>query len=964
MAQKEEQSLELKIKSSANYVTKNLQKLNDVANELFSTMSKAEQATTSMKKFAKATEKGSRLIVETSNGAEKMIRVFDATGKLRSLDIIPQKIKKIKRALDETESSAKMEKLSSSTDKFAAKLEESGYKVASINKVVGATDEVTRAVIKATNEFETLQYTIDESGNVISIKKVTKATKELGEQAGKSSKKMNKLLDMGKLYAIWNYTKRIRDIASNTISSAIDYVETENKFNVSMQGMSESGYKFVNTISETFGMAREEIMNYQSTYNNIMKSLSGITDEAAYSISESITKMAIDYSSLYNVSTSDAMTKFQSALIGSVRPIRTESGYDITETTIGEKAKELGIERPTRQLNQMEKRLLRIMVLMDQMKKTEAMGDFARTIEEPANQLKILSNQLKELSVWVGNAFLGTLRDILPYINGFVMALKEVAKMIAILFGYKANTGDKGPLSGAEENTENMNDNLGGAVASAKELKRILMGFDVLNVIQTPSESSGSGGAYTGIDPKIEGAMREYENLMSSVSMKATAIRDKIMEWLGFTKSVNEETGEITWSLQEGYTNLEKIRDAIKVIGALVGTYLGLKLLDKLAGIGVFFATLKTSFGKVSPNLGKIFEKLVPAVKGVVAKISGFIGTIGIDKILAIVGKVVAVIAGIGMAIQGAIGYISELKEGVVNIDNAMSKVITIVIGIGAAIASVFGLIPGLVAALIAAIGTLIYTLVTKWEEFTVGLKYLCDYALNWISEKWKAFTVGLEYLWNYLLDKIADIYVKIVDFFARAGQKIKDGWNTTITNMTNKASQFKDKVSTAVNSVKSKFTDFGNTIKNAIAGIKTKWTEFKQSFTLPKIKTPHFTWTTTPATGTIKKVLEALNIPAQLPKLGVEWYAQGGLPNVGEMFVAREAGPELVGTIGNKSAVVNNQQIVQAVSQGVAEAVSGVMGRNGGSYYLYIDGQQITDVVTKRMNRMGNITGGYAYGQ
>jgi hypothetical protein len=81
-------------------------------------------------------------------------------------------------------------------------------------------------------------------------------------------------------------------------------------------------------------------------------------------------------------------------------------------------------------------------------------------------------------------------------------------------------------------------------------------------------------------------------------------------------------------------------------------------------------------------------------------------------------------------------------------------------------------------------------------------------------------------------------------------------------------------------------------------------------------------------------------------------------------MFMAREAGPELVGTIGNKSAVVNNDQIVEAVSQGVAQAVSSVMGSNGGSYHLYIDGQEITDVVSRRMSRMANITGGYAYGQ
>ena len=81
-------------------------------------------------------------------------------------------------------------------------------------------------------------------------------------------------------------------------------------------------------------------------------------------------------------------------------------------------------------------------------------------------------------------------------------------------------------------------------------------------------------------------------------------------------------------------------------------------------------------------------------------------------------------------------------------------------------------------------------------------------------------------------------------------------------------------------------------------------------------------------------------------------------MPDVGEMFVAREAGPELVGSIGNKSAVVNNDQIVESVSRGVAQAVASVMGNNSGNIKLYIDGQEITNVVTQRQNRMANITG------
>ena len=89
------------------------------------------------------------------------------------------------------------------------------------------------------------------------------------------------------------------------------------------------------------------------------------------------------------------------------------------------------------------------------------------------------------------------------------------------------------------------------------------------------------------------------------------------------------------------------------------------------------------------------------------------------------------------------------------------------------------------------------------------------------------------------------------------------------------------------------------------------------------------------------------------LPRL-----ATGGILDVGQMFIAREAGPELVGTIGNKSAVVNNNQIVESVSRGVAQAVESVLGTQGGNYNFYIDGQQITAVITKRQNRNLNVMG------
>lgn len=144
--------------------------------------------------------------------------------------------------------------------------------------------------------------------------------------------------------------------------------------------------------------------------------------------------------------------------------------------------------------------------------------------------------------------------------------------------------------------------------------------------------------------------------------------------------------------------------------------------------------------------------------------------------------------------------------------------------------------------------------------------------------------------------------------------------------------------------------------LSSAWTGLKTWWSELElPSF---KIKTPHITWSSTPASGWIASTLEALGLPTSIPKMKVEWYANGGFPDMGQMFIAREAGPELVGNINGRTAVANNDQIVAAVSQGVYSAVMAAMGNNNGSgeqnVNVYLDGKQIYASVEKTKAERG----------
>lgn len=171
------------------------------------------------------------------------------------------------------------------------------------------------------------------------------------------------------------------------------------------------------------------------------------------------------------------------------------------------------------------------------------------------------------------------------------------------------------------------------------------------------------------------------------------------------------------------------------------------------------------------------------------------------------------------------------------------------------------------------------------------------------------------------------------------AGTWISDKWQETINNIKTTAKKFKDGFNVFRDWFNEKvlpwytFDKWKQIGKDAVDGIKSAFSQMNIKF-----KLPHFTWTTQPADGWKADILSALNLPTSLPKLNVSWYARGGFPNTGEFFMARESGPELVGRMGNRTAVANNDQIVSGIERGVYNAVinaQGVQSQSGTNVYI-----------------------------
>lgn len=356
---------------------------------------------------------------------------------------------------------------------------------------------------------------------------------------------------------------------SKQVDKSSEYLENINLFQVAFDGSYQSAEKWINKTSEMYGLDESTLTNMVGKFKQLSNAMN-LSVETGTKLSTLVSQMAIDISSLYNIDIDRAVSVMQSSLAGQTKPIRSATGADITQSTLQTSLDTLGIDKAVNELTYAEKRLLIIISLTDQL--SESMGDFGRTIESPANQTRILYEQWNRLGRAVGNVFLPIVAKVLPYLNAILMVLTEIIGMVAKLFGY--NSEDYDYFGEIGDSVIDLDDGLSSATESAKKLKQSLRGFDKLNVITTPSASSGGSSSVSGgigdIDTSIldafNNAFDNYNSKLDSVSMKATKIRDAIMEWLGFTKEIDPITGDIYWKYEGTNKTIDGIVQATKKI--------------------------------------------------------------------------------------------------------------------------------------------------------------------------------------------------------------------------------------------------------------------------------------------------------------------------------------------------------------------------------------------------------------
>ncbi|MEG0553628.1 MAG: hypothetical protein RR533_08925 [Carnobacterium sp.] len=356
--------------SNLSQVTKQIEKLqtinlSNVNNHMNKLASNVSNLKSSMKNINVSSLTGLSSTLRTlMNSSSK----FNISG-IEQIKQIPRVMKQIEK-LDLNKAENQFKGIANAIDPLLIKLRTSSSEMANLSTIVNSLSGKGR--IKTGNSSNKL---------VSELEKAKSKVKDLGNESTKSSKKINQMFTVGSMIYMFNMSKRIFSEIGNLLKKSIDFVEIENYFSRAMGNMRGEAMKFQNKMGDMFGMAMPDMMKMQATFKNMLGSLGGLSNEISYKLSETVTKMTLDFSSLYNTTIEAAATKFQAALSKQVRPIRSVSGYDITQNVLGGALQSIGIyDRQIGKLNELEKRLMIIITLQQQMARSGAMNDFARTI--------------------------------------------------------------------------------------------------------------------------------------------------------------------------------------------------------------------------------------------------------------------------------------------------------------------------------------------------------------------------------------------------------------------------------------------------------------------------------------------------------------------------------------------------------------------------------------------------------
>jgi hypothetical protein len=801
---------------------------------------------------------------------------------------------------------------------------------------------------------------------------------------------------------------KLTDGIAKSVNSINDYVEDINLFKQTMGEFSKEAGDYAHELQDLMGIDASQFMRNQAVFMSMANGF-GLAREQAYEMSKGLTELAYDFSSLYNVDLEEMFTKLQSAIAGEIEPIR-RLGVSLTEATLKELALEKGITKSVEAMTEAEKAQLRYIAIVETATSNNVIGDFARTLESPANAMRVLKQQITQLGRAIGSVFIPIISQVIPYVLAFAKVLTSAIKSLATLVGFKmpdwTNKDWSSGVSGVSGVAEDTADKLGGASKKAKELKKSLMGFDELNVLPSPTEPS-SGGASGGIggggDLGLDISSVWDEALLSQVKTQTDGIINKFKELGNTIKTTFLENKEVIFDFIAVVGSIGigiMAWNWISSLGGIAGVW-GL-IQDAVINVWLWFEKVKLAFTTIGTTFSTSFLPMAGIILGVASVV--YVLWTNFDLVMAIIKDFIAKIK-LKEKFEAIKEALAPLLQHVAQLGDLFDFVGTILL---IALQPAIGVIMGVFNALITVITPLI-DIVDGVIQIFAGLgtflKGVFTGDMNLVKQGISTFANGVMDIFAGMVGVVVGLIGGFIQGFVAYFQSLFTNVKTIVTNIKNNFVTLFDNMFTSVSKGIGNFitwatnglSSFANLVGSIISGMWNGVVKFYKSYIAP-VFTASF-WVNAFVglkNGFNSVVKNMLNTGIDLinkfirwlnSKLSFSWDAKylmgkkvfdGGsvqLFRVSEITQRFEDGGfiedglftmnkgEIAGQFDNgKSVVANNYQITEGISKAVYEAITRANSFSSKDITLNatfeVDGDTLGKKVIKYHNGIVNQTG------
>ncbi len=378
-------------------------------------------------------------------------------------------------------------------------------------------------------------------------------------------------------YAITNFGKECIELGS-------DLAEVQNVVDVTFPAMTKQVDKWAKSAANSFGLSETMAKRYVGTFGSMAEAF-GFTEKEAYDMSTTLTGLAGDVASFYNIRQDEAYTKLKSVFSGETETLK-DLGIVMTQTALDSYALANGYGKTTAKMTEAEKVTLRYKFVQDQL--ANATGDFARTQDSWANQTRILQLRLDSLKATLGQGLINVFSPLLKNLNSFIekldVATEKFKSFTEQVFGYSSATDNSANSASSEmtdltDETKSANSALATTSKKTKEIKDNLQGFDRLNVMSLENSSSDDSTAVNSPTKKSsKAAVNALDTAATAIEKRTNKVFDSIKRALNNLKNAFVSIGESwkrVWKNGTGEKIIGNIKQLLKNVFDIIGDISG-----------------------------------------------------------------------------------------------------------------------------------------------------------------------------------------------------------------------------------------------------------------------------------------------------------------------------------------------------------------------------------------------------